>query len=224
MKGLTDLGPGTADLGSRLLDFLKKEEVPALRGKCLEAMAQIRPGSMEVLEAYLHALSDRNSEVCVIAASGLSKLGIPGGALPGLVLGLDSDNPAVVKICKETLDRETGLVTRNHLMILRQSLPGKSELARLRILALLAKLGPEAAPAVPNIIEVIKVGGDESRKSAVSLLGQIGPPASSAGPAIIAGFDKADAAYKLEIARVLRKINAQEVKDLVPLLRQGAQD
>ncbi len=216
---LTELGPAATEAGDALVAFLDTEKAPALRKQCLLALAQVRPGSKEVLQAYTNALADADAEVSKTAASGLGKLGTEGGALPTLLRGLDHANPEVVQICQEALNR--GPISKDHVMTLRQALPGTKETVRLVILGLLGKLGPDAAPAVPGIMEVLKVGEADSRKEAVNLLGQIGPPARAAGPAIAARLKDADPAYRLEIVKTLKKIDAPEIKDAIPFLVKG---
>jgi WD40 repeat protein/HEAT repeat protein len=216
---LADLGSAAAEAAPTLQGYLETEKVPALRKQCLIALARVTPDPREVLQVYTKALADPDVEMSKTAATGLSKIGTEGGALPSLLRGLENANPEVAQTCQEAVTR--GPITKDHVPLLRQALPGTKESARLTILAVLGKLGPDAALAVPGLVDVLKVGEAGSRKEAVVILGQIGAPARAAGPEIVARLKDADTTFRLEIARTLKKIGAPEIKEAVPYLVKG---
>jgi HEAT repeat protein len=219
LNALNDLGPSAADAGPALVAMLATEKDPALKARCLMTLAQAMPGSKEVLAAYTTALNDADAKISQTAADGLARIGTDGGALPALLHGLDSPVDKVVIACRDALDK--GPITKQQVPLLAQALPGTKDSTRINVMALLAKLGPDAAAALPGIIEVLKVGSLDARKTAVTLVGIIGPPAKGAGPAIAARLAEADPAFKLEIAQTLAKIGAPEVKQAVPALVKG---
>lgn len=60
-----------------------------------------------------------------------------------------------------------------------------NDAARISALAALARMGPEAAPAVPAIIDNLSHNNSEVRERAVTTLGEIGPEAADAVPGLL---------------------------------------
>jgi HEAT repeat protein len=73
-----------------------------------------------------------------------------------------------------------------------QALKGTDTDARVNALTELAKAGPDAAPAVPDLIPVLKDNDALVRRLAAYTLGQIGPKASAALPAIREALNDSD--------------------------------
>ena len=96
-----------------------------------------------------------------------------------------------------------------------QGLRGEASSSRYPYYEALKELGPEAAPAVPELIELLKNPDGTVRSRAVSLLGNIGKPAVPALLAVLQG-EKGDA-QALAVESLGR--NGPEARDALPLLQ-----
>jgi serine/threonine protein kinase len=155
-----------------------------------------------------HHLSDARPETRVLAAQALGKLGPKAAAaVPALVARLADDNPGVVQAATTALtsidpDWLRKIVIANLTNLAPRSEPAwppslaaqqevvkqlASEDPRVHEAALdyLHKLGPDAAPAVPDLIELFNHPDPSVRCRAVTALGNIGPRAESAIPDLL---------------------------------------
>lgn len=99
-----------------------------------------------------------------------------GGALA------DSD-PSVVLPAMQTLAD----VEEHALPVLLEAI--KNPKSRYWAEVALAEIGPEAAPAVPQLAAVVADGAPEERLQAILTLASIGPPAAAAAPQLIAALE-----------------------------------
>jgi len=86
--------------------------------------------------------------------------------------------------------------------------------ARVNACTELAKAGPGAAAAVPDLIPLIKDPDPLVRRLAVYALGQIGPKASSAIPAIKESLNDRDNSVVQNAVIALRAIDPNAPKDV----------
>ncbi len=96
-----------------------------------------------------------------------------------------------------------------------QGLRGEASSSRYPYYEALKELGPEAAPAVPELIELLKNPDGSVRSRAVSLLGNIGKPAVAALLAVLQG-EKGDA-QALAVEALWRI--GPDARDALPLLQ-----
>ena len=102
---------------------------------------------------------------------------------------------------------------------------------RWKALEALAKLGPQAAPAVPALIDRLEEKNDHNR--VVDVLGNIGPAAAPAVPALLYHLEQdlsvKDKLYKDESTNAIGIIETlaeigPTAKEAVPLLQQALKD
>ncbi|HZN34602.1 MAG TPA: HEAT repeat domain-containing protein, partial [Pirellulaceae bacterium] len=96
---------------------------------------------------------------------------------------------------------------------------------RERALQVLSRMGADAAPALPELIEIAKSGPAKEKVEALFIIGSIGPKADSAVSAVIAALGDADPVVKSAASYAVGKIGPA-AKDALPALRTmaGADD
>src|SRR5262245_44994643 len=92
---------------------------------------------------------------------------------------------------------------------------------RERALQVLARLRADAAPALPELIELVKSGTPKEKAESLFIIGSIGPKADSAVPAVIAALGDADPLVKSAAGYAVGKIGPA-AKDALPALQQLA--
>jgi HEAT repeat protein len=90
---------------------------------------------------------------------------------------------------------------------------------RATALQMLGRLGPEAAPAVPNLVEVLKSEDPTVRAEVLQILGDIGPQAEPAVAAATTALEDPDRNVVLTASYCLGKIGPQ-AKAAIPGLRK----
>jgi HEAT repeat protein len=92
-------------------------------------------------------------------------------------------------------------------------LSGDTE-TKLAALAEIAKLGPDAASAVPSIIPLLKDGDATVRRTAAYALGSVGPAAKAALPELKALLNTTDRDQLTAAGNALRAIDPASYSDL----------
>lgn len=107
----------------------------------------------------------------------------------------ESDSPAILPYDRWTLPETAadalGRIGRPAVAGLREKLRHPAADVRLRAARVLARIGPEAAEAVPELIGLLDDPDADVRRWAARALGQIGPAAEPAVPGLIELLDDA---------------------------------
>ena len=181
------------------------------------ASAKVDPENQEKLAAAVKALVaglfDEHENHRVAAARGLMELKAPELVSKAL-------DAATAKLDEQQVDRLLdafaalgGRVVPRAIELL------KDPKRRERAMKVLAKIGPEAAPAVPDLVALLKDEDPKVRTEALFALAAIGPKASAAiGPATAALADT-DRDVMLTAGYFLGKLGP-EAKEAAPALRK----
>jgi HEAT repeat protein len=86
--------------------------------------------------------------------------------------------------------------------------------AKVNALAELAKAGPDAAPAVPELIPLLKDPDPLTRRLSAYALGQVGPKASAALPALRELLNDPDVSVVQNAINAMRFIDPNTPQDL----------
>lgn len=214
--GLAAIGGDAADAVPALLEVAAKDSVAELRGLALNALRKIQPDKKEAIEVFTQALSDGDAGVCEQAARGLASAGPKGGALPGLLQGVEHRNANVARIAADTL--KAAPFDKTQAPILEKALRNKNAAVRLCAIEALGRVGADAAGTVSALGDVLKDGSADERRAVIGAIGKMGPSAREAGPRVAACLKDKDTALSREAARTLVRIEAAEVEQAVPIL------
>jgi HEAT repeat protein len=190
--------------------------------------AEAEPGALASVSALLQDSSGAVREAAFEATVRIG--GSPGSVVPGLKAALGSNGPGVRRHAArmlQTLGPEAApaapelaaclwdskvnsvavaaliAIGKEAVPALEIGLRNKNRVVRARSAQALGKIGPEAAPAVPRLTEML--GVQEDREAAIEALGLIGAPAV---PALIAALDSKDAEARRAAAMTLGHIGA----------------
>jgi HEAT repeat protein len=86
--------------------------------------------------------------------------------------------------------------------------------------SVLGRLGPDAAPAVPGLAELLADEREPMRLEAASALAAIGPAAAPAAPRLVAALNDTSESVRFAALTALRRAKAGQVQDL-PALRKA---
>ncbi len=180
------------------------------------------------------ALKSQNSDVREKAAIILGEIGPDArDSVPDLVVALDDETYKVRQAVADTLD-EIDPVGPEYkgipVLVEITRLNAKSRMRRFQAADSLARMGPEAAPAVPALILAMRDDADwdarynEVRRAAARALGEIGFAARAANPALIKTLESEDYALRLEVAKALGKIGPKQSPDVIQSLTEALDD
>ena len=150
----------------------------------------------------------------------------PREALPMLAVIIDAGKESLLRREDfETISRQRGAPER--LPALLACTRSKSGLTAYLAMRAMRRLGPEAGPAVPRLIEVL---GEEIRDrylvyrwlGACQALGAIGPASRPALPVMVKRLDRDAWALSEAILQSLPKIGGPEVRHYIPRVRELA--
>ena len=94
------------------------------------------------------ALDDGDAKVAVKAAKAVAALPADAGTLPALLKAMEHDDAMIQKIADDAMEKFPA--KRENVKLLSEALRTKREAVLVRLLKVLAKLGPDAAGAVPR--------------------------------------------------------------------------
>jgi HEAT repeat protein len=179
------------------------------------ALAKLNPKDQQRLnkavDALVTGLGDKNRDVAHLAAK----------ALEDLKPGTDLLRPLIDKLITtrpEAADRVLGAVSSLGVGAVPHAIAAlKDPQRRVRGLQVLGRIGPESAPAVPALVELLKSGDEATKTEVLYSLGAIGPGAQAAASAISEHLAENDPRVAQAAAIALGKIGPG-AKEAIPAL------
>lgn len=176
---LAAIGPDAAAAVDALTAALA-DEVPEVRAYAAFALGQIGEAAEPAVETLLKAAFDTEPIVRRAAMRALRSLDRPG----------EADLPFIEKLLTEGDPSLIVQVLQSMSEYLQEGVPQLRAMLKKPTVAywgavLAADLGPKAAPAVPELTELLKHAEPEVRLQVLIALGEIGPPSASAVPEIL---------------------------------------
>lgn len=232
---LNRLGPHAAEAVPELIAATRDPDT-SVRAAAAEALARIGPDAKEAVPALIRLMAALGSNAeWVGAVNALGRIGPPAkDAVPMLKESLASQNRqervwAAFALAGITRD---GAYLPELVEIVAEG-PKHDEPERSlreKALELLTALGPVAAPAVPDLLDVLEEGrsGSFEEIRAIEALGEIGPAAAPAVPRLIRVLKPSDnplhvSWYHGAAARALGSIGPA-AREALPRLKEVARD
>ena len=146
------------------------------------ALAKLNPNDQQrlnkAIDALVTGLGNKNRDVAHLSAKALEDLKPGSDILRPLVDKLIATKP-------EVADRVMSAVSSLGASAVPHAITAlKDPQRRVRGLQVLARIGPESAPAVPALVELLKSGDPPTKTEVLYTLGTIGPGAQNAVSAI----------------------------------------
>ncbi len=172
----------------------------------------------------IEALGNESSEMRRFAAFGLSRMGRKAGAAEKALHDGLRDSDLAARIAAAEAYWSVSGKADEAVGVLRSVLQAPHDwLVQMWAAGALAKIGPAAKAAVPELIACLKSDTPYVVSSSAEALGKIGPGAASAVPALTARLEQCDDDYcRVCIARALWRINRSERS--LPLLQEVLRD
>lgn len=215
------------EAATKALVAAARSDTPILKAVSLWALAYQNPANLEVVQyaakAMAAGLTSEDAELRTVAAKLLSHFGShPEIVGPALVTALQDLDPRVVG---NALD---ALAAFGPKILPKVTGALKDKQRRHLAAALIYRLGPQAAPAVPAVLEALSeppASEDDLlfRHRAQLVLAAIGPEAKNAVPVLIESLDSDDQEVRGSACYALGKIGA-EAADAVPALEKRLQE
>lgn len=166
---LASLKTAAAEATDALASAATTDPVPTVRGACLVALAQV-VGASDAAPLVAKGLADKEASVRLIAAARLRQLGASSApASKELAAALADDDSRVRAAAAETLVK----VGRPGLTDITQQLKSQNVDARKLALYCLAKIGPPAKDAVPEVEKCLADSNSDVKKLAEAALKSI---------------------------------------------------
>lgn len=202
------------------LDELKRED-PLIREEALAVLSDAGATARVATPAILKLMRHADAPLRAASLSALKSVADPKEARQAAVQALQDKDPLVrcrAVVVLAQVDPKHPDVLAHTLELLKQPV-GRDEL-----LLLLARMGPEAEPAVPALTKLLADADPPSRRLAIMALRQIGPAARPAVPALLEEFGAGDVPTRYEAVHALRAIDSDNPRVLAAVLKAAKQD
>lgn len=177
-RALNALGTDARDASTSLLEKLEDPEV-RVRAAALGALVSVDAPSKLIIPRIEKSLNDPSPVVRLAAAQLVPKLGEEGKHLNVAVIGkLNDADPGVRRGILDALGPEHAEAVPTLLPLL------DNPDLRPPVLKALGRMGANARPAVPKLIEILPTLPNDSQLIALDCLGHIGTAAAEARPVI----------------------------------------
>jgi HEAT repeat protein len=216
-QALGSIGPDAEAAIPALSNAAAKDHYACVRLAAAEALGKIGPATKDVVPTLSNALRDLDDDVRRAAAEALGKCGLEA---KDAVLALreaekDSSEPV----------RRTAAEGLKYFRVaqLVRAAKDKDAGARLKAIAELGDLGPEAKAAVPALAEALRDDDIGVRRAAAVALGRVGPEAREAARDLRDAMKSEDVHVRCAGATALAKVNRSDANEAVSVLLDALQ-
>lgn len=193
-----------------------------LRWTALELLGKHAPLSDEGQSLLLAALEDEDEHVCSVAAGLAPKVGIPAERGVSALIPLLKGPHSVVAARALSEYRGAAAAALESLVVLMHDGSARVE-ARWNAARTIGKIGPDALPALPDLIAELDNPEDTIREHAAEAIGDIGPAAAELGvPALRRVLNDRYVKVRRDAVRSLGYLGPaarEAVEAIVPLLQ-----
>jgi len=218
------IGKSSSPATEKLMQFAAQEEEP-LQTVSLWALARISPDNKQLLRKVIPRLVDEIVDedpiVRTAAARALGDLEPhPEIVLPEMKRVLAGAEPEVLHRAMDALASIGPKAVPRLINAL------KYEQVDEKVASILGRMGPEAAPAVPELTELLERDDADARSEALFALAAIGPPAKSAVPEMTEALDDPDMNVRYAAAYALGSVGPEAMSAKPALVQKlgGADD
>lgn len=229
---------GAADAVPAMIKALQDKQW-AMRVGAADGLSMFAADAKEAIPALIQALNDDAWQVRSLAADSLAAIHRATGEAPSSqLLKLLDHQDASVRVYTARAILHVDPAHQRAMAVMKVPLEEvvkagpiqfdmRHELAQTTMAAL-QSLGPKAAPAVPELIAILRTqdrkftnADDILRRTAAATLGRIGPPANAALPALVEALADPELDVFAEAARALPQISPDAVPvELVKALEE----
>lgn len=218
IEAVGQLGADASPLVDDVVAVMTLDPSPELRKRGIQTLVQMKVDPKRQVELLTRALEDRDAGVCVEATQALAQRSTEEGVLPALLRALRHDKEEVATAADTGLATYT--FTKMDVPLLREQLKVKKETVRKRMVEVLIQLGKDAAPAVPELVDVAVSSSADIQIRALEALAGLGPAAGGVGSKLAPLLDEEDP-VRLHAAFTLAQIGSRDVERAIPFLVAG---
>ena len=179
-----------------------------VRSVAAHALAELKAGDTDVIDAFIGTLGDKQVDVAAIAENALAQIGE--SAVKPLIRALEND---ASRIGAATTLGRIGAPAKAAIPALVTALGDKSAEVRREVLYALAAIGPDSRQALAAVVRSLASDPDAAtRHAAAYALGTLGPAAKDAVPALRKSLEADDRFLVMVSAWALAKIEPKSVE------------
>ncbi len=195
-----------ADTTKTLIAELSNQDSQLIRQSALYALSRFKANPEVVVPALLKTLDDnyaivRNASCQALGAYQSSSR----EAIPKLIEMIKTESDSSIKYSAmsalHSIDRKDPRILQLYLDLLDDPVLGRNAMSYL------SNFGPDAAPATPKLIELLKSGDVHTKHQACQVLAQIGPAARSALPALTEALKDPDPTLVRYAEQAITRLN-----------------